>query len=278
MHNLVVRTVFGILFVAVVVCCLLFSPILYGAVFLTVMFFALNEFYTISVGGSFPLQRGLALLTGFVFFLAVFMHYMYGIDTRWLSLAFLPLLSIGVSLIFRYDKHRENIDRIPYIYTGLIYVALPVCLSPVVVFRGGKFDGILMLSFFIMIWMSDIGAYCLGSALGQKEGAHKLSPYISPKKSWWGFWGGVAVCILTSIGLYFLGWLPFKLFHCVLLAIITSTAGVCGDLFESVWKRRFGVKDSGRCIPGHGGMLDRFDSSLFAIPMACIYLALTGLL
>ena len=135
-----------------------------------------------------------------------------------------------------------------------------------------------MLSLFILIWMSDVGAYCVGTALGQRPDARKLAPSISPKKSWWGFWGGVFFCVAAAVGLHFLTWLPFGLLHCIALGVIVSVAGVCGDLFESMWKRHFGVKDSGNCIPGHGGMLDRFDSSLVAIPLACVYLTLTGLL
>ena len=80
------------------------------------------------------------------------------------------------------------------------------------------------------------------------------------------------------MGLHFLNWFPFPLVHCIVLGAILSVCGVCGDLFESQWKRHFNVKDSGRIIPGHGGMLDRFDSSLVAIPAAALYLCLTGLI
>jgi len=84
--------------------------------------------------------------------------------------------------------------------------------------------------------------------------------------------------VAAAVGLHYLTWLPFGLGHCIALGVIVSVGGVCGDLFESMWKRHFGVKDSGNCIPGHGGMLDRFDSSLVAIPMACVYLIAWGLL
>ena len=86
------------------------------------------------------------------------------------------------------------------------------------------------------------------------------------------------IAILAALVLHWTGLLQIPLIHCVVLAALMHCAGVAGDLFESMWKRQFGVKDSGKCIPGHGGMLDRFDSSLVAIPLACVYLTLFGLL
>ncbi|NLZ19983.1 MAG: phosphatidate cytidylyltransferase [Bacteroidales bacterium] len=173
---------------------------------------------------------------------------------------------------------RDGFNDITFLYTGLLYIALPITLSPIVVMDGEVFDGWMLLSFFIIIWLSDVGAYCFGTAFGQKPESRKLAPSISPKKSWWGFWSGLVFGIGTAVGLHYLGWLPYGLGHCIALGAIVSAGGVCGDLFESMWKRQFGVKDSGRCIPGHGGMLDRFDSSLVAIPMAYVYLALIDLL
>jgi len=136
----------------------------------------------------------------------------------------------------------------------------------------------MLLSFFILIWVCDVGAYCLGTAFGQKPDSKKLAPKISPKKSWWGFWSAVISGIAAATGLHYLTWLPFSLLHCIAIGLVISVGGVCGDLVESMWKRHFDVKDSGNCIPGHGGMLDRFDSALIAIPLACIYLSFFGLI
>jgi phosphatidate cytidylyltransferase len=86
------------------------------------------------------------------------------------------------------------------------------------------------------------------------------------------------MAVFGAFILYLVGWMDYPLVHCLILGALVAVTGVCGDLFESVWKRRYGFKDSGNCIPGHGGMLDRFDSSLFAIPSAFVYLALSGLL
>ena len=276
MSNFWVRTLAGIAFLVVMVFGLIWDRTLFGALFVLVLWIALQEFYRMALGVRFLFQQKLGLVAGAAAFLLVACHCFYGWDLRWLMLALIPLLLIPVTAIFL--PLREDFGDLTYIYAGLLYIALPISLSPLLVMDGEVFDGWLLLSFFILIWVSDVGAYCVGSALGQRPDARKLAPAISPKKSWWGFWGGMFFCVAAAVGLHYLTWLPYGLVHCIVVGLIISAAGTCGDLFESMWKRHFGVKDSGKCIPGHGGMLDRFDSSLVAIPMACIYLALTGLL
>ena len=117
---------------------------------------------------------------------------------------------------------------------------------------------------------------CFGLLFGKN--GKKLFPSISPKKSWAGFWGGLAVAVATAIILNVTGLLVIPWYHSIILAILMDVAGVYGDLFESLWKRIYEVKDSGKIIPGHGGFLDRFDSAIFAIPVGAIYLMLTGLI
>ena len=146
------------------------------------------------------------------------------------------------------------------------------------VFKGETFDGTLMLAFFIVIWASDTGAYCFGMLFGQKLWPAKLCPAISPKKSWAGAVGGMVASLLAAYILKLVGWLPYSLVHVLILAAVMNVLGVFGDLFESLWKRQAGVKDSGNLLPGHGGLLDRFDSSLFAMPAGYVYLLLNGLI
>jgi phosphatidate cytidylyltransferase len=131
------------------------------------------------------------------------------------------------------------------------------------------------LSFFAIVWGSDVGAYLFGITLGQKYGK-KLFPSISPKKSWIGFWGGMLMAVAVAIILHYVGLLQFTILHCILLAVLLDIAGVYGDLIESQWKRHYNVKDSGNLIPGHGGLLDRFDSALIAIPIGVIYLVVVN--
>ena len=128
-----------------------------------------------------------------------------------------------------------------------------------------------------MIWCSDVGAFAFGISLG-KIFPQKLFPSVSPKKTWIGFIGGLVSSVLAAFALYEFGILKFPLIHCLILSFIMSVTGVYGDLFESQWKRVYGVKDSGKIIPGHGGFLDRFDSTLMAMPFGAIYLAIFDLL
>ncbi len=276
MSNLIRRTLAGIVFLVVMVFGLIWDRTLFGALFLVILYVALREFYTISLGQRYVLQQKIGLLAAVASFALVAGVRFYGVDAHYLVLLLLPMLLIPLSCIF--FPEREGFGDVALVYGGLGYIALPICLSPFIVMDGDVFDGWLLLSLFIIIWISDVGAYCVGTLLGQKPGSRKLAPEISPKKSWWGFWGGLAFSLIASIVLCRLGWLPYSLPHCIALGAVTCLGGVCGDLFESEWKRSCNVKDSGTAIPGHGGMLDRFDSSLVGIPLAVTYLALSGLL
>ena len=122
-----------------------------------------------------------------------------------------------------------------------------------------------------------MGAYLFGITLGQKYGK-KLFPSISPKKSWIGFWGGVFTSVLVAVVLHNVGLFQLDIIHCIVIAVLLCITGVYGDLIESQWKRHYNVKDSGNIIPGHGGLLDRFDSALIAIPMGVIYLVIAHVL
>jgi phosphatidate cytidylyltransferase len=154
-----------------------------------------------------------------------------------------------------------------------MYVALPFALLNVLAFHADKvteqigYNPILPLSVFIFLWLSDTGAYCFGSLFGK----HRLFERISPKKSWEGSVGGAALSMLASLPMAQL--FPFmNVGEWAGLAIVVVVFGTWGDLTESLLKRRLHIKDSGNILPGHGGMLDRFDSSLLAIPAAVVYL------
>ena len=276
MSNFWVRTISGAVFLAVMACGILLHPTAFGVLFLVVLYLALREFLTITMGQRWQLQQKLAIVAAVVIYLLSVACCFYSLPVRWLALGIIPLLALSVSIIMA--SNHDTVEDTAFLYTGILYIALPFSLAPLMVTGGGEFKGFVLFNIFLIIWCSDIGAYCIGTLLGQKPTSRKLAPTISPKKSWWGFWGGVVLAVAAAAVLHFVGWMDYPLLHCLAIGLLVSVAGVCGDLFESVWKRRFGVKDSGNVIPGHGGMLDRFDSALFAIPVAFAYLALCGLL
>ena len=276
MNNFLVRTLSSVVFLAVMLAAMLWQPACFGAVFVIAMYMSLREFMTVTMGQRWLLQQKIVLVAAALAFLLVFGVRFYGIDARWLALCVVPMLALVLSVVM--TPNHDTVEDVSLGGFGLIYICAPFLLATLMVSAGGEFIGYVLLCVFIIIWCSDVGAYCIGTLLGQKPTSRKLAPAISPKKSWWGFWGGLVLAVAAAFVLHLVGWMAYPLVHCLVLGALISVCGVCGDLFESVWKRRFGVKDSGNCIPGHGGMLDRFDSSLLAIPASYAYLTLFGLL
>ena len=272
MNNFALRTLAGAGFVAVMLCGLLLSEYLFAAIVIFIMIVMMQEFYSMTMGRRNMAGRILAVSTGALAFILLFLYQKQFISARLLAL---PLAGVVASLASAlFSKDGGQVGDYAFIGTGLVYIALPLSLSNFLVFDGGEFGGLLMLCFFILIWSSDVGAYVVGMAFGR--GRRQLAPEISPKKTVVGFFGGLVFAIAASAAIVFIMHYPW--YHALALAIIMNISGVAGDLFESLWKRRFGVKDSGSIIPGHGGLLDRFDSSLFAMPLGAIYLSTVGLL
>lgn len=275
MSNLVTRTLTGAAFIAIMLACLLVNEYLFALLAVTLTASMLYEFYSMSMGDRHLLSRILAIITGVSAVLLIFFNCASGMPAKYISLIAIPVFGAIASSIL--EKKDGSMDDYAYLLAGLLYIAAPISLSSLMVFRSGAFDAGMLLFFFVMIWSSDVGAYCIGTAFGQKENSRKLAPHISPKKSWVGFWGGMAFSVAAFLVLSALDLMDLPVVDGIVLAIIIHCGGVCGDLFESLWKRRFGVKDSGNVIPGHGGVLDRFDSSLIAVPLGAIYLSILSL-
>ena len=275
MNNTVTRTLSGICFLAIVIAGLLVNKYLYAALITFMMVTMLYEFYRMTMGELFPRTRTLAIVLGCCSFLTLFFVLAFRLDIRLVGVSAILLLVLMVSTLMVKDK--ADFKLFSFLYTGLLYIAAPLTLSSFVVLdQAGNFDGRPMLAFFIIIWASDVGAYCVGMLLGKYS--KKLFPSVSPKKTWAGFWGGLAFAVLAGLILVWTGLWTYPWYHAVILSVIMHVAGVFGDLFESQWKRVCEIKDSGNIIPGHGGMMDRFDSALFAIPAGVIYLVIIGLL
>jgi phosphatidate cytidylyltransferase len=151
----------------------------------------------------------------------------------------------------------------------VIYVVVPFSLLVITGFTQSglsNYNPTIILGFFFLLWTSDTGAYLVGISLGK----HRLFPRISPKKSWEGFFGGLVFTLIVSwvISKYFT---VISLTDWVIIALIIGIFGVLGDLIESLLKRSFDTKDSGNILPGHGGILDRFDSVIFSAPLVFLY-------
>lgn len=282
MHNFIVRAITGVLFVAVVVTCFL-KPLAMVCFFAFVTGLSIWEFTgLVNLRETVKVNRFISTVAGVYLFLAFAGWCMQVVP----SAAFVPYL-ITVVYLFISELYQRNEDAInDWAYTMLsqMYVALPFACINMLAFRsaanGETVYGLLLpLSIFIFLWCNDTGAYLAGSLLGK----HKLFPRISPGKSWEGsIGGGILVCFIawlmsyidengvlecmgaTQTGLTTLQWIG--------LGLVVVFFGTWGDLVESLFKRTLGVKDSGNILPGHGGMLDRFDSSLMAIPASVVYL------
>ena len=255
---------------------LLTNKFVFGFVMLLSLVVMMKEFLHLTCGSQYRVSQGISIFAGAILFILTFLFKGFDLSIRFMILAILPVFVVMVNSL--YVKDKGSFHKFANIYTAILYIALPWSLFNFAVFNDyAQFDGRLLLSFFAIVWGSDVGAYMFGITLGQKYGK-KLFPSISPKKSWIGFWGGLFTAILVAVGLQHFGLMNFSLIHCMTLAVILNVAGVYGDLIESQWKRYYDVKDSGNLIPGHGGLLDRFDSALIAIPLGLVYLVLTNLL
>ena len=274
MNNTILRTISGVGFIAVMVAGLLLDKLLFAGLVMFIMAIMMHEFYTITMNDRYRFSRLLAILSGLILFSLIFCVSAYGLEVKYVAIAMLPIMVVMVNSL--YVKDKTEFGKFSDIYTGILYIAVPLSLSNLIVFFGQQFNGIVLLCFFIIIWSSDVGGYIFGSTLG-KRFSKKLFPDISPKKTWVGFWGGMFCSILSAIVLKYAMHLPISLINTIVLAIVMDISGVYGDLFESQWKRHYNVKDSGTIIPGHGGMLDRFDSTLMAMPVGALYLILMNI-
>lgn len=275
--NLITRTLTGILFVVVMVGGVLYSPITCVLLFLLITLLSVWEFSgLVNARQDVQVNRFITTLAAVCLYLGFF-GYAAGVGAA--VPLFVPwLLSMIYLLVTELYLGRENpLNNWAYSMMAQIYVALPFSLLSLLLFQpaGGvvavdpspRAGAYLILNIFVFLWCSDTGAYCCGSLLGK----HKLFPSVSPGKTWEGSVGGGLLTVAASqlVAAYFpvlsaWQWAGF--------ALVVVVFGTWGDLVESLMKRRLGIKDSGNILPGHGGMLDRFDSSLLAIPAVVCYL------
>lgn len=270
--NLVTRALTGVIFVAVMVGSIIGGKISFGLLFLLITLLAVREFchlankYEKGVNVNTPL----CMLGGGFLFASFYLNaLMPGIQS-----AFIPYLIVllGIMVSELYYKMPNPAANWAWAIMSQVYVALPFSLINLLAFSGGSYSlseyhYIFPLALFIFIWSSDTGAYCTGCTIGR----HKLFPRVSPGKTWEGSVGGAVFALAaaavishydTTLPLW--GWMAF--------ALTAVVFGTWGDLVESLLKRHWGIKDSGSILPGHGGMLDRFDSTMLAVPAIIVCL------
>ena len=280
MKNLIVRTLTGIVFIVVMIGGILYSPLTTALLFALITALSAWEFTgIINKQDDVELNRFITTVAAIMFFFGFF-GYALGISP---SLAFLPwLLSCTYLMITELYLQRQR-PILNWALTAMsqLYIALPfglLCLlrsstdaelSQLL----GNNGATVVLAIFVCLWCSDTGAYCTGSLIGR----HKLFPRISPAKSWEGSIGGAFTALIASQIFHY--YAPeLTSIEWAIFAIVVVFFGTWGDLSESLLKRQIGIKDSGNILPGHGGMLDRFDSSLLAIPAVFIYLCTLAIL
>lgn len=272
MKNFIQRAITGLIFVSVLIGCIIGGPLSFGVLFCIISALATVEFCNLmNKHEGVNMNRNICVLGSLAMFLSFFY---YGLNPAETSV-FIPYLIIIVYLMISelYLKKENPLNSWAYAMLSQLYVGLPFALLNVLAFQSTGPEAtsgylfILPLSIFIFNWINDTGAYCTGMLLGK----HPLFKRISPKKSWEGSIGGAVFSIAGAFALaHFFPIL--STLEWVGLGLTVVVFGTWGDLTESLMKRHLGIKDSGNILPGHGGMLDRFDSAIMAIPAAVVYL------
>ncbi len=254
--EIVKRALSGIVLVLAVIVAVDFGGYFWSALATLAGMVSLVEFYKIS-SKRLRFSRGIGLLAGLSFLIMVgFLD--VGEKALLTGLIMVLWITLFAELVKRQSTGSSTaIENSAGVLGGLIYVILPWCLS--IYLREGPVGKIVLLSVFVCTWACDVFAYIVGSKLGK----HRLCENISPKKTWEGFYSGVAGSFLAAAAIAYVR--EFPPFPLLVIGLICGIAGQLGDLAESIFKRESGVKDSGNVLPGHGGMLDRFDSVLVSL-------------
>lgn len=275
MKNLVVRAVSGSVLVAVMIGAVLWSHSSMGELFALLMFIGLSEFYALARKcGYRPCYVVGAAAAACVFAACYWLPALnIGVVVGCLFASVLLVPVLFISSLWRKSEH--PVADLGATFMGVLYVALPfglLCLFDQLDFfpQPQWSRAAFVICYFLIIWANDVFAYLVGMAFGR----HPLFPRHSPKKSWEGFFGGLlgALCVGGVIAALAWGGVAWPLW--LGLSLVVSVTGVAGDLVESMFKRTAGVKDSGNLIPGHGGVLDRFDAVLVSAPFVFVYVSI----
>lgn len=259
------RAITGLFFIIVLIGALLLGEIVFTVFFSLIGVGALYEFYGIVKSEDNKPNVVLGLLAAIVLAVLVGLHCLEYIPFKYVW-AFIPFFSL-IFIISLYQKSKLPFHDIAYTILGIIYACIPFLFFVALGFITETFNHYIPLGFLIILWANDTGAYLSGRSFGK----HKLFERISPNKTWEGFIGGVLFAMLIALNLeQYFG--SLQKWEWVTMAAIIGVFGTLGDLVESMLKRSLGVKDSGNILPGHGGLLDRFDGLLIAAPLVFLFL------
>jgi phosphatidate cytidylyltransferase len=270
-NNLAKRTVVGVPGAAFMVWLIFFNEYSFAFLFFLITVLSMHEFYKRSTNELIQPQRWIGLTAGIFTFIGIIsIKYTLNLDSHLLILLLIPItFTIFILELFR--KKQNPFLNIAFTLLGIIYIPVTMAMAALIGWcsNDGQFHPSNMFGYFFILWAHDIGAYFAGKWWGK----HKLFERISPKKTWEGSAGGVVFSFIVAhfIAMYCPGLTRMEWFRITVIILITSTLG---DLVESMFKRSISIKDSGTLLPGHGGMLDRFDGLFISVPFVYVFLEL----
>ncbi|HNP48173.1 MAG TPA: phosphatidate cytidylyltransferase [Bacteroidia bacterium] len=268
MSNFFQRLFTALIGSAIVIFAILYSEWSFLLLLMLMVFLALREFYSLTSGEGIKPQSTYGIIIGLAPFLSPFLNSSFMIQLNLLPLLFILPYFIFIRELF--TKAEKPFSNIAYTLLGIFYIAIPVFMFYLIAFQGHdkeNYHGTNILGFFLLLWANDTGAYLAGRWLGKT----KLFERISPKKTWEGVGGGVLLTAVVAyiIAMYYTNLDPLNWY---IMAAIIIVTGTLGDLVESLFKRSIQIKDSSSLLPGHGGVLDRFDGLFIAAPFVFFYL------
>lgn len=268
MNNFVQRSLSGLVFVSLVVGSIFWHQYAFFLVFLFLTTIAVWEFHKLtSHQPEVQLNRLFPVIGAIILFSSSFLYAANIVRYPIFSIYGLYLVLVLIAELYR--RKGNPIQNWAYLILGQVIIALPFALLNFIAFiDAATYNKFILVAVFAIIWINDTGAYVFGISFGK----HRLFERISPKKSWEGFVGG-ALAALVGAYIFSIFNTNLTLIQWIIFAEIVVVFGTFGDLMESLLKRTVQVKDSGKIIPGHGGMLDRFDSMLLVAPVIFIYLS-----
>jgi phosphatidate cytidylyltransferase len=268
--NFIQRSVTGIFFVAAVTVATLFSQFSFFALLFAVNFLCLLEFYELILPDKSMLEKYLGVGCGSMVLLMFSAIFSANLSIAWYYNLIPVFLFLFIIKLF--EKTNNEFQTLAFQVLGLVYITIPlVMLTKMGFFNSLSYSAGLPMGFFVLLWSSDTGAYLSGKAFGKT----KLFERISPKKTWEGSIGGMLLSLAVAYGLAHL-FDDVSTFDWMVIALLVVIFGTFGDLFESLLKRNLEIKDSGTILPGHGGVLDRFDGLFLAVPAVFFYLLFTN--